>query len=180
MKAAQHQYLSKGDNSRWINIEEYEVANAQEQGFETRELFTHSAPSWIVNDHGELGVLVNGQAYFMYKGQPLQYKGEEDSPTRFRYVEKREFGESGPTIDPQVDAHDWMTLPGLARDINREPKYFLSHGQLGRKQVTKAEWIQAERAAGFRPKCASDHPAYWTQCATGGFSSGNISGSITY
>lgn len=95
-------------------------AAINEADSETCEL---STPSWIVNDHGELGVLVNGQAYFMYKGQPFQYKGTEDSPTRFRYVEKREFGESGPTIDPQVDAHDWMTLPGLARNISGDIEY---------------------------------------------------------
>lgn len=175
----QYQYLSKGDHARWINIEEHEVANAEEQGFVTRKLYADITPRWIVNDHGELGVLIGDQAYFMYKGEALQYEAD-DSPKRFRYVEKREFGESGPQVDPQVDAHDWMTLPGLPKDYDREPRYYLTHSQLGTKQVTKAEWIKAERLAGFQPKCASDHPAYWTQCATGGFSGNGISGSISY
>lgn len=37
--------------------------------------------------------------------------------------------------------------------------------------VSKADWIRAERAAGFRPKMASDDPRYMETCATGGFSS---------
>lgn len=176
----QYQYLSKDTYPRWINITEDEVNDAEEQGFVTRKLFADITPKWIVNDHGELGVLIGDQAHFMYKGEAFQYEGAADSPTRFRYVEKREFGESGPQVDPQVDAHDWMTLPNLARDVNGEPKYYLTHSQLGTKQVTKAEWIKAERAAGFRPKCSSDHPSYWTQCATGGFSGNGISGHIVY
>ena len=44
--------------------------------------------------------------------------------------------------------------------------------------VTKEQWIKAERCAGFRPKCASDHPAYMTQPATGGFSGGGVQGRI--
>lgn len=66
---------------------------------------------WIVNDAGELGMLINGQAYFMYKGQPFQYQQDADGPTHYRPVEKREFGESGPKVDPQFDAHDWIELP---------------------------------------------------------------------
>jgi len=44
--------------------------------------------------------------------------------------------------------------------------------------VSKAEFIAAERNAGFRPKLASDDPAYMTTCATGGFSGNGISGQI--
>lgn len=66
---------------------------------------------WIVNDHGELGVLINNEAHFMYKGEAFQYSDAHDSPKHYRPVSKREFGESGPTIDPQVDAHDWIELP---------------------------------------------------------------------
>lgn len=48
-------------------------------------------------------------------------------------------------------------------------------------EVPKAEWIRAERAAGFRPKMASDDPRYMDTPATGGFySSGGISGRIRY
>lgn len=46
------------------------------------------------------------------------------------------------------------------------------------KEVTKEQWIKAERAAGFYPKCASDEPGFMTSCATGGFSGPNCSGSI--
>lgn len=46
------------------------------------------------------------------------------------------------------------------------------------KEVTKEEWIKAERAAGLYPKCASDEPGFMTSCATGGFSGPNCSGSI--
>jgi hypothetical protein len=48
------------------------------------------------------------------------------------------------------------------------------------KEVTKQEFIRAERNAGFRPKLASDHPDYMNTCATGGFGSGNNGGSIKY
>jgi hypothetical protein len=57
-------------------------------------------------------------------------------------------------------------------------KYYLSHAQLGEKEVTKEEFIAAERAAGFRPKLSSNHPDYMKVCATGGFGIGGISGRI--
>lgn len=47
------------------------------------------------------------------------------------------------------------------------------------EKVTKAEWIKAERAAGFRPKMSSDDPAYMDTYATGGFGNGQISGALT-
>lgn len=48
-------------------------------------------------------------------------------------------------------------------------------------EVTKEEFIRAERAAGFRPKCASTDPQYMTTCATGGFSSsGGVSGRVCF
>ena len=43
-------------------------------------------------------------------------------------------------------------------------------------EVTKEQWVKAERAAGFRPKLWSGDPAYMTTCATGGFSGAGISG----
>ena len=46
------------------------------------------------------------------------------------------------------------------------------------QEVTKEEWIKAERAAGFRPKLASTDAAYMTTCATGGFCGGSISGRL--
>lgn len=50
--------------------------------------------------------------------------------------------------------------------------YFLEHSIFGKKQVTKEEWVSAERSAGFHPKYGGDGPA------TGGFSGNGISGSI--
>lgn len=58
-------------------------------------------------------------------------------------------------------------------------KYFLQTTGFGDKvEVTKEEWIRAERRAGFQPKLSSDHPEYMNTCATGGFNNGYISGSI--
>ncbi|HHQ5858172.1 TPA: hypothetical protein ACSRRE_004261 [Enterobacter hormaechei subsp. hoffmannii] len=48
-------------------------------------------------------------------------------------------------------------------------RYFLSHPALGEKEVTQAEFIRAERAAGFYPKSGSG-------VATGGFGYGDICG----
>jgi hypothetical protein len=44
--------------------------------------------------------------------------------------------------------------------------------------VTKEEWIKAERAAGFRPKLDQDDPRYMQTCATSSFSGGGMSGRI--
>ena len=57
---------------------------------------TAGVPSWIVNDLGELGVMVNGVAYFLYKGDNIVYedaKHDDGSPMMYRMVGKREFGE---------------------------------------------------------------------------------------
>lgn len=60
---------------------------------------------WIVNTAGELGVLVNGIPTFMYKGQPFVY----ESGCEYRAVEKREFGESGPTVEINIETHEWTS-----------------------------------------------------------------------
>lgn len=55
-----------------------------------------SEPTWIVNDLGELGVMVDGVPYFLYKGDNIVYrdpKHDDGSPMMFRVVGKREFGE---------------------------------------------------------------------------------------
>lgn len=52
-------------------------------------------------------------------------------------------------------------------------KYYLSFHGL-EKEVTKEEFIKAEREAGFYSKFGSDHEA------TGGFGGGSVSGSIRY
>jgi len=52
-------------------------------------------------------------------------------------------------------------------------KYFLkADWQEEYTEVTREQFIAAERAAGFRPKGGGD------ELATGGFSAGNISGKI--
>lgn len=46
-------------------------------------------------------------------------------------------------------------------------------------EVSKAEWIKAERAAGFRPKLWSGDPNYMAVCATGGWGGAGVQGRIT-
>lgn len=46
-------------------------------------------------------------------------------------------------------------------------------------EVTKEEWIRAERRAGFRPSVPSWTDDYMTTCATGGFGGSGISGART-
>ncbi len=61
-----------------------------------------SKPVWIVNDIGELGVMVDGRAYFLYKGDNLEYPSnshDDGSPMLYREVGKREFGEVCHPID---------------------------------------------------------------------------------
>ena len=63
-------------------------------------------------------------------------------------------------------------------------RYFLKvvlGGETVEREVSLKEWCKAERAAGFRPKMASDDPRYMTTPATGGFGgSSGISGSIKF
>ncbi len=56
---------------------------------------------WIVNDSGELGVKVGGRCFFLYKGESLEYSGDDGvclhddgTPMLYRPVGKREFGET--------------------------------------------------------------------------------------
>jgi len=64
----------------------------------------------------------------------------------------------------------------MKRGIKMADKYFLkANWQDDWQEVTKEMWIKAERAAGFRPKCASDDPGYMTTCATASFSNNTIS-----
>jgi hypothetical protein len=64
-------------------------------------------PKWIVNDQGELGVMVAGRAFFLYKGRNIEYGvdgigeskngvalHEDGTPMMYRMVGKREFGET--------------------------------------------------------------------------------------
>ena len=54
-------------------------------------------------------------------------------------------------------------------------RYFLrAQWQEQWQEVTREQWIRAERMAGFRPKYGGDGPA------TGGFSGYGVSGKIEY
>lgn len=56
-----------------------------------------SEPTWIVNDLGELGVMVDGVPYFLYKGDNIVYRDavhDNGQPMMYRIVGKREFGET--------------------------------------------------------------------------------------
>jgi len=62
----------------------------------------------------------------------------------------------------------------------KDKKYFLEFMGM-KKEVSKQEWIQAERAAGFRPKCSCERGQKCDHEATGGFgSSQGVQGSIQY
>lgn len=69
------------------------------------ELVARLAPTWIVNDLGELGVELGGRFFFLYKGDNLEYGAdgyaqdgvalhEDGTPMQYRMVGKREFGET--------------------------------------------------------------------------------------
>lgn len=63
-----------------------------------------------------------------------------------------------------------MSVVHLER-LGYSQRFFLSHPAFGEKEVTKEEFIAAERAAGFFPKSGSG-------VATGGFGSGDIRGRV--
>jgi hypothetical protein len=70
---------------------------------------------WVVNSIGELGVKVNDQLFFMYKGRSLCYDG--DPTMYYRLVGKREFGETvrvdlpSPIIVDPTDPYGWRRVP---------------------------------------------------------------------
>lgn len=55
-------------------------------------------------------------------------------------------------------------------------KYFLEYAGEEEQEVTREEWILAERGAGFYPKMDSEHPDYYKVTATNGFSTSGIWG----
>ena len=79
---------------------------------------------WVVNDHAELGVKIEGQFFWLYKGESLVYEtGKHDNgmPMYWRFVGKREFGECchPPHLERLPDQYRegeaWAPLP--ARDL---------------------------------------------------------------
>lgn len=88
---------------------------------------------WIVNSLGELGVMIHGQAFFLYKGDSLQYEdpqNEHEEPLFYRPVFKREFGEcchpinyADPTKVGEVslgDSEEWKPLPKPQPDTEED------------------------------------------------------------
>lgn len=57
-----------------------------------------TAPLWIVNEMGELGVKIGDHCFFLYKGESVEYNPTYDDngvtkEHKYRKVGKREFGE---------------------------------------------------------------------------------------
>lgn len=69
---------------------------------------------WVVNEYNEVGVLINGQAFFMYKGESIEYKRLlPDSATKLklRKVGKRECGETYVSPDPEpYNDREWFEI----------------------------------------------------------------------
>ena len=60
-------------------------------------------------------------------------------------------------------------------------KYYLKcDWQNDFEEVSKDKWIEAERAAGFRPKLSIDDPNYMRVYATAGFSGNGLNGKIKF
>jgi hypothetical protein len=57
---------------------------------------------WIVNQNGELGVKIEDQFFFLYKGESLEYL-EGDDDMLYAPVRKREFGEC--CISPEFEKY---------------------------------------------------------------------------
>jgi hypothetical protein len=57
-------------------------------------------------------------------------------------------------------------------------RFYLQTPDQPRREVSREEWIRAERAAGFRLGYAADHPSYWDTCATAGFLGKGYQGDI--
>ncbi len=79
-------------------------------------------PEWIVNDLAELGVLMDGKAYFLYKGHSRRYESglrDDGTPMMYRPVQKREFGTvCRPTW--HVDFGDAPVYPGAEDGLRYE------------------------------------------------------------
>ena len=58
--------------------------------------------------------------------------------------------------------------------------YLRADHQTDYDEVTKEEYIRAERNAGFKPKFAFDDSKYNTVIATAGFYGGGVSGKVEY
>lgn len=112
----------EGAALKQVRVNEFE--SGKREGLEYRTL-TDDQVEWVTNDISELGVKIGEQFFFMYKGRSLVYDGiaGDGSPTQWRYVFKREFGE---TVQPLghngrngtvslSDSPLWKPLPVLKK-----------------------------------------------------------------
>jgi len=89
-------------------------------------------------------------------------------------------------IDPLATLDALVAEDQTANSFPRGPngeRYFLKSDFSGSSwtEVSKTDWIRAERSAGFRPSLPSWDPDYMTTCATGSFTNaGGVRGAITY
>lgn len=108
---------------------------------------------WIVNDIAELGVMVNGNARFLYKGRSLIYedgKHDDGRPMMYRPVFKREFGECCHPINHADyskigtvsldDSDEWKPLPQKS-DV---PSNGREHGQFIAGMIAAAKLVEEE------------------------------------
>lgn len=66
--------------------------------------------AWVVNDLGELGVRIEGENFYLYKGRSLSYG---NGGRMWRPVGKREFGECcHPLAANGIDLHNYVGCLG--------------------------------------------------------------------
>lgn len=105
-------------------------------------------PTWIVNDIGELGVMVDGIPYFLYKGDNIVYHDavhDDGSPMRYRIVGKREFGEVCHPLK-------WI-LAGRAESRYSEELVYTPGLSFGKPE--DGEWRQLPMASRAAPNAAA-------------------------
>lgn len=102
----------------------YRVVDSAPPPASVQDVLTADDVQWIVNDNAELGVMIRGQAFFLYKGDSLVYddaKHDDGTPMYYRTVGKREFGECAYPINHSDyskqgtvsldDSDRWQLLP---------------------------------------------------------------------